>query len=169
MDDQEDQPRLRVYANPHSHLDHKGRPAGAVMLDPVQHAPYADSNSNHPTEPTWEPRQYVGARIDEKRTKITKVHVSHLNDVEQETVFAFSEEVVVLPDTQYYRERLRDGDLLCADEATARECGLPFVPISEARAKSKAAALAMRKAHHPHAPTPKWASESAPAPKKGSV
>lgn len=141
---------IRVYANPYAHLDHEGRPAGYVLFDPVDHHAYASDN---------ELRRYVGASIDVEKTKIlTRAPERSAQSDHQDTVWSFSSEPVVLPLTHYYLDRLRDGELLPADKATALHIGRSFVPYEEAIASAKKGALGKWFRERPDHFVPDWAT-----------
>jgi hypothetical protein len=109
-----DMPTLRVYPNPYVHLDHEGRPAGACPVDPA-HQP--------------DRRAWVGASLDREKTVITdEPQAGERRSPTQVTVFAFACEVQELPASAYYLDRLRDGELIAADAATARMAGVAFIP-----------------------------------------
>jgi hypothetical protein len=104
---------VRVYPNPYVHLDHEGRPAGACPADPA-HQP--------------DRRAWVGATLDREKTVMTDEPApGERRSPTQVTVFAFRAEVVELPDTPYYLDRIRDGELFAADARTASMVGIPFV------------------------------------------
>lgn len=88
---------LMVLPNPHAALDEHGEPSAAVQVEGSSGA-------------VW-----VGARIDAERSRR-----------EGRTRFVFERAPVRVPCTAYYMRRLEDGDLLPADEATARRAGLPW-------------------------------------------
>ncbi len=73
--------------------------------------------------------QLVGALLDLKRSKDGALK------------YLFSADPVPLPDMQPHRKFLRTGQLLPADEKTAKLCGIEFVPPAVAleRAKDRAA------------------------------
>ncbi len=98
-------PTLRAYPNPYKALDHEGRPASAVLCDPVDHVPYGSDA---------EMRRYVGATLVVEELKPAGRHTPAVHDRGWE--FAF--EPVVLPKTDYYRQRIFHGDLVAADVAT---------------------------------------------------
>jgi hypothetical protein len=97
---------LRVYANPWQHLDHEGLPAGACPCDPDEHTPE---------------RRFVGATLKAEVSR--KADPARGISSRQRTTFAFSDEPVTVPDTNYYRAAVNRGELIAADEATAKACG----------------------------------------------
>jgi len=108
-----------------------------------------------PEDPTHHPgmRLFVGARLEHDVVGERKRHVLSGGTIREETVpktrprFVFAEgehEVATadgakmrvaaqrVPNTPYYRERVRHGDLRAADAETAAACGVSFakpVPI----------------------------------------
>jgi hypothetical protein len=109
---------IRVVANPHHVLDHKGRPACTVAVEPKGAGVHLG---------------YVGAKIDRANTKASRVKSKgDIREPRQDTTFLFSPDPVTLLGTPYYRDALRTGALLPADEATAKWAGLDFKPVSEA-------------------------------------
>ncbi len=135
--------RLSVFPNPYLALDHDGYPAGACQTDRMEHVGETV-------------RSWVGAAIDEKQT----FHTEKLSTFEQafrfptqQTRFRFDlVNPTMLPVTQYYRDRVRDGELIPADAVTAKLCEVPFVEPREALAKAKAAAIADWRARYQEAP-----------------
>jgi hypothetical protein len=107
---------LKVMANPFSALDVDGNPQGAVELEGIA-------------------GQYVGAVLDPEALRRSGRHG-----------FRFLGEEVSVPLTAYYVRRLRDGDLLPADEEAAQFAGRRFVApataLAEAREHARLAFLA---------------------------
>jgi len=120
---------IRVFPNPY-HLDHEGRPSGAVLLDPVDHLAYGSDE---------EQRRFVGAaRTVTVTRKATKYEPEHLDITWEHTC-----EAVTLPYTQYYHARVMGGDLVCADAASWRTLGCdpatfrdPLVLLGETKARA---------------------------------
>lgn len=131
---------LRVFPNPWAAFDKEGLPCGVCPRDPE-----SDGGA---------PGQYVGARVDRKRTKVLQdfgeMAQHELRSPMQRTTYEylgipsdapdlaeqlFAKEPVVVPRTKYYRDRIADGSLLCADKATAESAKYrAFVPIEQLRA-----------------------------------
>ena len=157
------QQTLRVFANPYAALDHEQRPAGRVLIDPVEHMAPHDDYSN-PAEPKHE-RRYVGAALDPELTKVLKraPHGSAQADL-QDTVWKHEEGDVELPDTPFYRLHLRQRSLFPADQATADLVGMPFVERDKAIAAAKQGALALHFRERPDGPIPEWATPEDLAP-----
>lgn len=124
---------LRVYPNPWLATDRDGLPCAIVPTDPE-----GDGGG---------PGQYVGARVDRKRTKVLQdfgENAKHeLRSPMQRTVYEymgtasndpelarklFACEPIEIPRTKYYRQRLREGALLAADAETAASAKARFVP-----------------------------------------
>lgn len=119
---------LLVLANPWLYIDHKGRPAGVVPKEPS-----AGTNDS---------REFVGAKLCPKRTRITKkLGRGELRSAPQDTVWLFAKEPVKVPNTPYYRRHVQRGDLVAGDEATAKACGVKFEDPSKRLAALKDAAV----------------------------
>lgn len=103
---------LSVHPNPYCALDADGDPCGVV--------PRADLRSI-----------LIGARLDLERS----------SDERQKYLFDV-ETLVELPDDPAHRNALRSGDLLPADERTARLCGLTFLPLAQQLELAKKGAAA---------------------------
>jgi hypothetical protein len=56
-----------------------------------------------------------------------------------DTVWGFAGEAIELPDTTYYRRMVADGDLLPADEQTAKTCRVPFRDVATVRFETQLA------------------------------
>lgn len=54
----------------------------------------------------------------------------------------FSDKAEAVPDLVIFRRWLRHGEILCGDAATAAEVGIPWVPVADALAASREAAVA---------------------------
>lgn len=154
---------LSVIANPYAHLDHEGRPCGAVLLDPVDHHAYGEATVDAVTgQPRYEPRRYVGAELDTHSTKIVRkagpqgLGASGQSDL-QDTVWKFSDEPQTIPQTNYYLARIRDGELIPADAETAALAGRAFVEPKLALANAKTHALGLWFRARPHHDVPEWA------------
>jgi len=120
---------LLVYPNPFIALDHDGMPAGACQCDMAEHVGMTV-------------RKWVGAELDAAGTfLLEKLSAEELRyrDARQQTRFKFDFSApTMLPVTEYYKDRLRGSEILCADKASAKLGGLEFVAPIEALAKSKA-------------------------------
>lgn len=129
---------FKVLANPWAAIDHKARPAGAVMLDPVDH--YQGGG------------KYVGARLEAVQTapkqwrKVGR-HIETTMEAEYDRVWIFSSTPADIPSIQgrpsdYYLDRIRNREIIPADEPCAAAAGVPFVEpamvIAESRAARKA-------------------------------
>ena len=67
----------------------------------------------------------------------------------------FDDEPTELPDLPASRRMLKSGELLAANEPTARRAGLSWKPLDEQIARARAVAAARYQAHHGTAPS--WA------------
>lgn len=126
---------LRVLPNPYLHLDHEGRPSSAVPVDP----------GHNPG------RAWVGAHLCV--TVLTKDKQGFATD--QDTWFEFDlAEPAEVPNTHYYAHAVRHGQLIAADEATARTVGRKFADPATTLAESKVAAAKRFAAHYPDEDAP---------------
>lgn len=119
---------LRVYPNPWAARDKDGVPCGLCPRDPA-----ADAGG---------PGKFVGARVDAKRTVVLqKLEPYELRSAMQRTLYEYvgvaSEDAALLeklmesdpielPETKYYKERLRERALLPADKETAALADVRF-------------------------------------------
>ena len=120
---------LRGYPNPYSALDANGMPAGFCRYDPE----HGNAGEVH----------HVGATLS--YAPITEVR-DQMKGETRPTKFAtkveHSFEPATLPHTDYFVKRFRDLDLIVADEATARICGMAFLPPAAALRAAKQAVIA---------------------------
>ncbi len=113
---------LLVFANPYAAIDHNGIPSGSCPSDP---------------EHGGGSLRWPGAVIDQDLTKAEILHWEHrgARSPDQTTRFKFSTEPERIVDTQHHRMCLRCGDLIAADEATAKAGQKDFVkPMAALRA-----------------------------------
>jgi hypothetical protein len=121
---------LRVYANPYTFIDPEGRPAGVYSHDPA-HLPGQMHVGIVRLETT-----VTEKRDPSKDTRSSLMDLVHHYDGEvQEIAYAPGD-----PGFKHYRDGLRSGDLIAADEATAKAAGLKFEDPGEVlgRARLKA-------------------------------
>lgn len=132
---------LRVFPNPwgvrdvrDAHaatMDAEGRPCGVCPTDPI-----VDRGA---------PGRLVGAAVDAENTVVGATREGEIRSARQSTTYAFlgcpahetephelaqalaKKEPVTIPFSQYYCDRIREGSLIAADEATARFAGVKFV------------------------------------------
>jgi hypothetical protein len=124
---------LSVFANPWTYIDEHGRPMGVCMVDVNQHVAE---------------RRWVGARIGAEQ--VAKAVVQVVKGRSHETAPArhklhieYDTEPTSIPNTAYYRERIRTGDLFAADAQTATVAGLKaFQPVADAERAARTAAMA---------------------------
>lgn len=116
------QKTISVVANPWFALDHKGRPCGVVPVEPREFGSHLG---------------FVGAKVDRNRTTVTSRRPGEILPPAQDTVYEFSDKPVQVGATVYYRELLRSGALLPADESAARWANLKFVPPAQALAQAR--------------------------------
>jgi hypothetical protein len=118
---------LRVYANPYTFIDHEGRPAGVYPHDAEHRAGAShvglskvDATTLEKRDPKWDTRNDL-------------VDVLHTYDAEVQ-------EVPDIPGKPHYRQGIREGSLIPADEATAKAVGMkweePAAVLERARLKA---------------------------------
>lgn len=120
------QKTIRVVSNPYSALDHKGRPCGIFPVEPEGGSAV----------------EYIGARIDRELTTVRVADKGDLRGSRMDTVFAFRPEPVEVRASEYYRDGLKSGAILPADQASAEFAGLKFTPVETAREATKKLAIA---------------------------
>lgn len=129
--------KLLVRPNPwiEGCIDHLGRPAGRVHVDP-QHG--------HVTYATFVGCKFVDVveTTPEQSIKVGKKEIPTA-PARHDHRIAYSKEAVALPNTGYYRDALKRGDLFPEDEATARAAGIAkFVPPEDALKRARENAIA---------------------------
>lgn len=143
---------LSVLPNPYAAIDAAGRPSGVVAM--------VTEAGDHV------PLRWVGADLDREQTrKLAPDDKSGRVSTPQETVWSFSAAAVTVPDDVqgYYRHAVRTGDLIAADAATAKRCGVEsFGPAASAAAK--AAGIAAYEAHYGVGSFPNPTTPPAPEP-----
>ena len=152
---------LKVLCNPYVGIDAKGRPAGALLLDPVEHRPYHDAPDHADPTKRWENREFLGAKrvsvvLAKGRTvtirgKLGNPPVVKVYPSKMDHSFDFSKDVVEVPNTKYYQRALQVGDLFAADvESWVAAGGDPYLfqDPSLKLAHAKAGAVANFIAHH---------------------
>ncbi|MGN6103713.1 MAG: hypothetical protein ACTHU0_01285 [Kofleriaceae bacterium] len=119
-------PHLRVVPNPFAApLDQHGRPCGFVRHDP-----------DHPAA-----QEYIGARMV-REVIGNRRPPNHPQATRLDSRLHYDLTPRPIVDTSYHRKRVRDGDLLPADDATARRCGVKFEPPAKRLASLEEAAIA---------------------------
>lgn len=120
--------QVRVVANPFHTLDHRGRPCGVFPVEP---------------RTVGESLGYVGAKVDATKTKVLRAKVEgDIRPSFQNTEYSFSRDPVSVPMTAYYRQGLRSGAILPADEAAAKWAGITFTAPVDALVVARKAAEA---------------------------
>jgi hypothetical protein len=120
--------QVRVVANPFHVLDHRGRPCGVFPEEPRAVGQHLG---------------YVGAKVDTSKTKVLRAKAEgDIRPSFQNTEYAFSADAVSVPTTPYYRQGLRSGAILPADEATATWAGVTFSPPASALEQARKTAEA---------------------------
>lgn len=161
-------PILRVHANPFASLDKDGYPAGQTRHDPLAgkkgQVHFIGAEVKRSLTP--DEKLPAGANNKGRRNRVTGTGATDMRkpifDVEVEHWLG----VIPIADTEYHRRRLRKGELIAADEATARaagvmvktKSGLSFVPPVEALKKAREEAIAKWNVLYPGVPLPvaKW-------------
>jgi hypothetical protein len=106
---------------------------GVCMVDVNNHVP--------------DPSRFVGARrgaelLEKARVEVVKGREHQTKPARHKLHIEYATEAEEVPNTAYYRERIRAGELFAADAQTASVSGLKaFVPVSEAEAAARASAL----------------------------
>lgn len=117
---------LLVFPVPFAALDAEGMPAASVRFDP----PMGRKNEVH----------FIGCTLErkvvEKRTRAEGRQTLY------ETAFHYELSPQSIPHTDYHVQRIRHGELLAADAATAKRVGVPFVPPTQAFERARHAAIA---------------------------
>lgn len=134
---------LLVVPNPYCALNAKGEPDGKIKRDPS-----VDKAGG-----------FVGCTLTKGKT-IKKYPKGDLRSNVHEFSLVFSVEPVSLPNTEYYRKKVRTGELIAADASTAGECAVKFAPIEQALSEAKAKAIQYFEANDGFAPA--IASQSGP-------
>lgn len=134
---------LLVVPNPYCALNAKGEPDGKIKRDPS-----VDKAGG-----------FVGATLTKGKT-VKKYPKGDLRSNVYEFSLSFSADPVSVPSTEYYRKKVRSGELLAADAKTAGECAVKFVPVEQALSEAKAAAIKSFEANEGFAPA--IASQSGP-------
>lgn len=115
-------------------IDHLGRPAGRLPVDYYEHSQV--------------PATFVGCRFAEvkeieaaKFQRLGKIEVP-FEPAHHDHRIIYSKEPVAIPNSAYYRDALKRGDLIAADARTAAAAGLSkFVKPEEALRAARAEAI----------------------------
>jgi hypothetical protein len=144
---------LRVVPNPFAFLDHEGLPAATFPIDPIHHSPdrrwvgaivdrSLAADGLPKTRPLPQPGDLIAVIRDTRPgaapDAMRRVHVDRAE--RKRIVWAHAVDVTephVVPISSHYLMGLRQGDLIAADEATAKAAnlikpGAPFVPPAQA-------------------------------------
>lgn len=135
---------LRVLANPwlhiHVYADGVPRPVAAVAVDMAEHVPA--------------PNRYVGARpanaVELQKQVSQRIGTKTViaQRARHDLCWTFATEPEVIPNTAYYRDRLRSRELIAADADTAKAAGIEFVEPAVVLAEERAKAVAAFDAAH---------------------
>lgn len=122
---------LRVLPNPYTYVDEDGQACGTCAMEaPIQGRWVGAEMAS--VELGDEPKQYA---MIERRQKPS---------------WKFASDAVVVPCTDYYKERVRHGDLICADAESFVKAGVrgDFEEPATLLAAERAKAIAHFKATH---------------------
>jgi hypothetical protein len=155
--------RIRVLPNPYASLDADGNPNGAFQHEGV-------------------PGAFIGARLVKADPNHREPNVgAMIAGLAKAPLWRFEfddVDPVELDASPHLLYAIRHGELLPADEATARECGLKFVPVGDALAAAKDKACKAFKAETgkeaaclttPLAGLPGLKPDAAPEPAQGAT
>lgn len=130
---------LVVATNPYQHVDHLGRPCACCPMD--VHDPRYFSKAKHSADVSFVVGTSRSAPTGWRRADNPELvrrgggrgagaaDPSPRYDITIEFRFAAFE----IPETRFYLDRIREGALLPADEATAKAAKVRFVPVEQAR------------------------------------
>ena len=125
--------KLRVFPNPWVYIDHLGRPAGRLPFDAFEHSQSPGA---------------VGAEICDVKlvAAATVMRVAgralEVQFPQHDTRIKYTRDPVSIPASNYYRDAVKRGDLVAADQETAALCGVTFTDPAKALANAKAEAVA---------------------------
>jgi hypothetical protein len=117
---------LLVFPVPFTALDARGMPSGAVRFDP----PTGRKNQVH----------FIGCT--RKNTLVEKRKRAEGRQSLYNTSFRYDLTPQRITHTDYHVRRIRQGELIAADPATAKIAGVPFVPPTTAFERARYAAIA---------------------------
>lgn len=141
---------LLVLPNPYSALDAEGMPAGAVRYDPEVGRPGVI--------------EYIGVAVSKKPVDDKANLQREKREQRRKTTFRWTPKPVQIPATPYHKDLVRSGQILAADQATARECKIWFVPPKVALEQAKAKAIdEWRATHGQRPPFESWDEAVGPA------
>lgn len=104
---------LRVYPNPYKHVDEQGRPNFAVACEPV---------GNGVT--SFDDRSWIGATLT--ATPVAVFAPGDARSSIHDHAWTFSDDPVVVTASDYHKRAIRAGELIAADETTAKDAGIAF-------------------------------------------
>lgn len=153
---------FQVLPNPYRVLDADGKPTAVVPCHP-RHAPGEFVGATR-EQVVLKPAEFVDLK-QKVRGKESVNRVLSKYDRSYAS-FTFSFDPVQVPAEgsvgAYYRDRVREGALIAADERTSRACGLAFEASDQALAREHAAA--MKEFERQFGSLPEWANDIKPAP-----
>jgi hypothetical protein len=122
---------LVVATNPYRTVDHLGRPCCACPIDPRDPRYYDPGKAS-----SAEVRGHVGAQLNRSPALLREgAENGDASDPSKrwDVTWQFKRTPFQIPDTRFYRDRIREGALLAADAATAQACGKALVSVDDAR------------------------------------
>lgn len=132
-------PTLRVYANPWTYIDEHGRPMGVVMVDV----------NNHVNDRRWVGARLGAEEIEKAQVQVVKGRESETRPARHKLHLEVAPEGEEVPNTAYYRERIKNGELFAGDAQTASVAGLKeFLPVYVAEARARDEAIAQHDGNH---------------------
>jgi hypothetical protein len=141
---------ISVVPNPYLHLDDEGNPSHVVAVDP-------SVNSN---------RAFVGATLSNAQV-VDRVKVGELLSARQYNTWEFTKEPVQLMLTPYYLACIKNGELIPADEATAKVSGKKLEPIGDVL--TLASYEAAKDWYNRYGEYPNWYTETTPVVKESTL
>jgi hypothetical protein len=121
-------PTLLVLPNPYAALDKNGMPAGAVRYDPEVGRPGVV--------------HYIGVEVTKKPIDTPENKAREQREQRRETTFVWAQRPLQIPGTAFHVDLVRTGQILAADQPTARACKIWFVPPAKALEQARQAATA---------------------------
>ena len=128
-------PLATVLANPYNTIDHEARPTCAVSFEDAPHA-------------------YIGASRSEKPGAPVPLHP---DKTYSQVLWSFSDEPSRVAASRVMRKHAAAGNILAADETSARLLGVPYADPMKAREATKARAAKRHEAEC--GALPPWATK----------
>jgi hypothetical protein len=143
---------LRVLPNPFAALDANGMPSGAVRYDPEVGRPGVV--------------HYIGVEVERKPID-DKANLQRApREQHREVTYVWAQRPVEIPATAFHVDLVRTGQILAADQPTARACKIWFVDPAKALEQARAQAIEKWRAERGEKPPVElWAEAVGPAKK----